>query len=213
MNIKSYLCGMLAKKQNSESRGNRLSLQDHAVDNLQFIRTTMERAGSFTAVSGKGAILMGVMAMVAAYWASRQAQEQNWLLIWILAAGVAMAVAIVATHFKAKSLGLALFSAVSRRFFLGLLPPIVAGMALTLLFVSKDFTVYLPGMWLLLYGTGIVTAGIFSVRLIPAMGFCFMIAGVISFLLPMTLRDWVMALGFGGIHVIFGFIIMRKYNG
>ena len=60
-----------------------MALDDRARDNIRFIRETMERAGSFTAVSGWGGIAMGITALGAAVIASRQDSTLLWLLTWI----------------------------------------------------------------------------------------------------------------------------------
>jgi hypothetical protein len=71
----------------------------------------------------------------------------------------------------------------------------------------------IPGVWLLLYGTGVITGGMFSVRAVPAMGVCFMGLGAIALFSPPSLANWFMAAGFGGLHLLFGAIIVRKYGG
>ena len=71
----------------------------------------------------------------------------------------------------------------------------------------------LPGMWLLLYGTSVVTGGSYSVRPVPAMGMAFMIAGVAALISPAAWGDAFMAAGFGGLHILFGLVIWRKHGG
>ena len=53
------------------------------MDNLRFIRETMEGAARFTAVSGTGEIAVGMTALVAAYLASRQENQVAWLGVWL----------------------------------------------------------------------------------------------------------------------------------
>src|SRR6202451_1445693 len=86
-----------------------VGIADHARDNLRFIRETMERAGSFTAVPGWGGIAMGITALGAAVIAFRQASTLAWLLTWIGEAAVAIGIALWTTYTKAREAGTGLF--------------------------------------------------------------------------------------------------------
>lgn len=193
--------------------GDARSLHEHAIKNIELIRSTMQRAGAFTAVSGTATMLMGVTACVATFLAARQPQQTGALFIWLGEAVLAAAIAVFAMALKSRQAGIPLFAGPGRRFLLGLCPPLFAGMILTLVFYQQGTHRFIRPMWLLLYGTGVATGGAFSVRLIPAMGLCFMLFGAAGFLLPLPWHEALMAAGFGGLHLIFGFIIMRKYHG
>jgi len=190
-----------------------LALEARAMDNLRYIRETMEGASSFTAVPGWGGMLIGVTALVAAFIASLQPAAALWLGVWIVEAAVSCLIGGVSMLQKARKADTPLLSQPGRRFALSLAPPLAAGALLTLfLFRAGSFAV-LPGLWLLLYGAGVVTGGAFSVRVVPAMGVAFMILGAAALFSPPTWGDLYMAAGFGGLHLIFGAIIAWRYGG
>ena len=189
------------------------SLQGHAADNLRFIRDTMSRAGQFTAVPGWGGVTMGVTAIATAAIASRAAGRTEWLSWWFGDAAVAIGIAIVTMSRKARRLELPLVTAPAKRFAFAYVPPLVAGAVLTAVFVTSSLAPRLPGMWLLLYGVAIATAGTLSVRVVQITGIAFMALGAASFAAPAAYGDAFMAAGFGGLHIVFGFIIARNHGG
>ena len=188
-------------------------LNIHAIEDLRFIRQTMENTASFTAVPGWGGVLMGLTALAAAPVAWRQTDPEGWLLTWSLAAFCAFLLGGPAIFWKARKAGTPLLARPRRKVVLSLFPPLFAGAILTLVIFQAGLTTLLPGVWLLLYGAGVVTGGAFSVRVVPVMGLCFMLAGVVALFSPAAWGNWFMAGGFGGLHVIFGIIIARRYGG
>ncbi len=190
-----------------------VAIEARAIDNLQFIRETMERAGSFTAVPGIGGIGMGATALFAALIASEQASRDAWLTIWLGEAMVALGVGVWAMLSKARSARLPLLSAAGRKFAFSLAPPMMVCALLTVVLYVRGAADLIPGVWLLMYGTGVVAAGSFSVRVVPVMGMCFMAVGVGALCSPASWANWYMAAGFGGLHVVFGIVIARRYGG
>jgi len=189
-------------------------IQAHALENLRFIREAMSRASQFTAVPGWGGIFMGLSALVTAPIAGPPDGTFRWVLIWLADAVVAATIALAAIAIKSKRSGTPLSKAApALRFALAFLPPLVAGIVLTPVFMTTGLIARLPGCWLLLYGTAVATGGAFSVKVVPLMGICFMALGAVAFAAPAAWGHWLMALGFGGLHVVFGTIIARSYGG
>jgi hypothetical protein len=189
-------------------------LHTHAAENLRFIRDAMERASAFTAVPGWGGVLMGVSAIIAAAVSGPPDSSVRWMVVWFIDAGVAFAMGLTAMSIKARRSGAPLSSAApAHRFALAFVPPLVAGTILTAVFVVMGLTARLPGCWLLMYGTAVTTAGAFSVKVVPIMGLCFMVLGIIAFAAPAAWGHWLMAAGFGGLQVGFGLLIARRYGG
>jgi len=190
-----------------------IPIDARAADHLRYIRETMERAGEFTAVPGWGGVAMGVTALVAAFFASRQVTAERWLSIWLIEAFVAVAIAAPAAATKAHRANAKLLSGPGRKFLLSFAPPIVVGGLLTYALSHAGLHALLPGVWLLLYGTGIVTAGAFSVRVVPIMGLCLMLLGAAALFVPRGTGDLFMAFGFGLVQIGFGVWIARRYGG
>ena len=185
----------------------------NVADDLRFIRDTMERSAAFTAVSGWGTVLLGCTASAAAWIAAQQASPFGWLRVWLAEGLLAVAIGLLACTWKANRRGLPLFSGPARKVALGLAPPLVAGAFLTFLLFRSGLESALPAMWLLLYGAGIMTGGAFSVPTVPVMGLSFMLLGGLAVLGPVAWGNWFLAAGFGGLHIVFGFLIARRHGG
>jgi hypothetical protein len=190
-----------------------VSLHSHAMDNLRFIRETMERAGRFTAVPGWGGFAMGVSALAASVIAARQSTPDAWLATWLIEGFFAIALGAWTMQRKAHRAQVPLLSAPARKFVLSFAPPLLVGALLTFVLYRAGLSDAIPGTWLLLYGTGVVTGGAFSVRVVPVMGLCFMLIGAVALFCPFAWSTAFLAAGFGGLHLIFGFIIARRYGG
>ena len=184
-----------------------------AADDLRYIRETMARASAFTAVPGWGTVAIGITALAAAVLAARQASFEGWLLIWLLEAALAISIGVWFLVRKANALNVPLSRGAGARFVLSLCPPFAAAAILTAALYQADLAIAVPGMWLLLYGAGVATGGAFSVRVVPVMGLCFMALGAFALFVPLTWADVVLAVGFGGFHIVFGAIIARRYGG
>jgi len=182
------------------------------MDNLRFIRETMEAAGTFTAVSGWGQVVIGLTATAAALVADRMPTAESWVLVWAAEAILAGIIAVWFMWHKAKSASLPLLTGSARKLLFSFSPVFVVGMVVTVAFLHQGMVTLLPGVWMLLYGTGVVAAGAFSVRIVPVMGGAFIAAGALALFTP----AWSMALmiaGFGGLHIAFGVLIARRHGG
>ena len=189
------------------------ALHDRAMDNLRYIRETMERATPFTGISGWGEIAIGATAFIASYIAAQQSSFKAWFAVWVADGLISVLIAGWSMDRKARAVHLPLVSGPGRKVVFSLAPPLIAGALLTIVLARAGAASAIPGTWLLLYGTGVITGGMFSVRAVPVMGFCFMLLGAVALFTPAIYANWFMAAGFGGLHVLFGAIIVRKYGG
>jgi hypothetical protein len=193
--------------------GLRADMHEHALDNLKYIRSTMESTTSFTAVPGYAMMLVGAAALTAAWLGARATTHEAWLAIWTAAGMASVLMGFIGLIWKANHSGVSLLSSPARRFALGFAPPLLAGAALTAAAAREGHYTSIPGMWLLLYGAGVVTGGMSSVRAVTIMGGAFMLAGAITLFLPPSTNNIALALGFGGLHLGFGLWIARNHGG
>ena len=190
-----------------------VSIQNRALDHIRYIRETMERAGAFTAVPGWGGVAMGTAALAAGVVAGMQDVQASVIAIWTATGILALVIGLFAMRRKAGHADVPLLSTPARKFVMSFSPPLLAGALLTVALVWTGELNPIPGMWLLLYGTAVVSGGAFSVKPVPVMGVCFMAAGTVALFSPPAWGNWFLTAGFGGLHIIFGFIIARRYGG
>ncbi|MCU0226871.1 MAG: hypothetical protein MUF01_04465 [Bryobacterales bacterium] len=195
------------------SRGHLVRIDAAAESNLRFIRDAMERATSFTAVSGLGLMVIG-LAGVAAWWTSAPwLGNARWTETWVGAAMFAILVGGASIALKARLTGASLQTGPARKFVLNLAPPLLVGMLMTVAMYRDGSQEWLAPMWLLLYGAGVITGGFASVRSVPVMGLGFVLLGVLALLSPSTWQPMFLLLGFGGLHLGFGAYIAWRHHG
>lgn len=185
--------------------------REQAKETLAYIRRTMESASSFTAVSGWGLVGVGVVGLVAAWVASRGGDPAA-LQVWIPAAAVSIAIAVVSNVSKAKRTDVPIWTGAMRRLVWVMAPALAAGAMMTGVLARDGAGYLLPGMWLALYGAGVTAGGELSIRSIRWMGLSFLVLGAAALLRP-DLGLAIMAIGFGGLHVLVGLDIVWRHGG
>jgi hypothetical protein len=194
------------------SRPSTPAIEARAMDNLRFIRETMEAAGTFTAVSGWGQVVIGLTAIPAALTAA-QFSASEWVLVWVAEAVLALGISVWFMYHKAKSASLPLLSGSAHKLLFSFSPVVVVGMVLTFALMRMQMYSLLPGVWMLLYGTAVVAAGAFSVRSVPVMGAAFILTGALALFTPLAWSTAWMIVGFGLLHIVFGIVIARRHGG
>lgn len=190
---------------------NPLRMDDYAADQIRYIRETMQRAKPVTVVPGWGGVAMGAVAAAAAL-ISHGAEASLWIRVWIGAAIVSGVIGLWSMQQKSAEGGSSLRADVSRKFWLSLAPPIASAIVMTVVMWRHGMRPYLPSLWLMSYGAAVTAAGAFSVPLVPVLGGCFLGLGALAAFIPEG-GDALLAAGFGGLHIIFGFLIARRYGG
>jgi hypothetical protein len=151
--------------------------------------------------------------LAAAWIAGPRTAEVRWLLVWLAEAIVALLIGILGAAVKSRRAGMPLLSGPGRKFVAGFAPSMIAGVVLSAVLYRAGLGEFLPGAWLLLYGTAVLSGGWASVRVVPMMGACFMAAGTVALLWPAAPGDIFLAAGFGGVHILFGTVIAVRYGG
>lgn len=188
------------------------ALHQRAQDNLHFIRTSMERASSFTGVSGKSYCVAGITVFLATAVAQQQASPAAWLTVWMIELALAAVIILWMTMRKAQAQGSSLWSSNGRKLLAAFTPAMVVGGVLTLNCALQDAYGWLPGIWLSLYGAAVMTAGAYSVAIIPVMGALLLLSGSVLLLLNI---DATLLFGviMRSVHIVFGLLIWRSHGG
>ena len=193
-----------------------VTIESRALGTLAYIRASIDSSSSMD-VPGMAGIVMGVIGVLAAIMVSVPRWSAQWLGIWLSAAALALLLggALVARQYVRRPH--ARYYGPARKFLLCLCPALFAGAVLTVVSWTASMTGIIPGMWLLLYGCAVLSAGTVTIagisRLIGVMGGLFAVLGVITFILPGAAHTLMLGLGFGVLHIVFGILIGRSAHG
>ena len=190
-------------------------IHEHALNNLRYIRDAMERTVAFTSIPGWGGVAIGFTATATSLFAQEftASNRGRWLTVWLTEAVVAALIALLTMIRKGRRNGVSFLAPASKRFFVSYSAPLLAAGLLTIILVRQHAMEAVPATWLLLYGSSFISSGAFSIRVIPVMGVCFMLLGLIACFVSLPASNVLLGAGFGGLHVIFGVIIARTYGG
>jgi hypothetical protein len=183
-------------------------LDSHAASTLRYIRESMEGAVSL-AVPGSAGIALGVIALITAAISSVPGLGEYWLAIWLSASLVGAAVGGTLVVRESSLRSLRLIGTPLRKFVLSLTPSLFAAVVMTAVHWVSGNLHAIPGTWLLLYGCALIAASAATTRTIGVLGGCFALLGIAALLLPQRLQISLLAAGFGGLHIVFGFVIGR----
>ncbi len=167
----------------------------------------------FTALPGSAGVLLGLDGIVAAIVGAQSKTPEQWLGVWISAAFLGLAIGLWSVARRARQLAVPLTRGPARSFAFGLAVPLTAGALITGALWRYGAFGAMPATWMLLYGSALLSAGTFSLRRVRGMGAAFFVLGALSLSVPLPPVGWVnntlLALGFGGLHLTFAFLVAR----
>jgi len=196
-----------------------MTTREEAAEQLREIRSMMERATIFRALSGETALIGGAAALAAA-WLSEGKIGWAWAGWWLGGLGLVLAFNI----FQILRIGAArnkpFWSSGLRLALRGALPSIVAGGFLGLLFVKAGDDGAAACMWISHYGLALLAIREFAPRSMAWLGWAFVIFGLVALAGEARIVDFIsewesklngsrlMAIAFGGFHLIYGAAIV-----
>ena len=192
---------------------------DWAVENLQTIRTLMERSALYRRALAPIMLSAGVIGVIAAgvgVW-FRLNTAPAFTVHWLSTAALAVAVAFYITRKQALKDNELFWSPPTRRVTQALLPALTAGLMSGLIFglgsVARllDFIVLLPFLWAFFYGCALHAAGFFMPRGVRWFGWVYIVSATIGLFYVMLVRPdfdvnghWLMGIFFGVLHLAYG---------
>jgi hypothetical protein len=192
--------------------GNTVRIDSHAAATLRYIRSSMEGA-KLLAVPGSAGVVLGTIALIAAALCLVPELHKYWVGIWLSAALLGAVLGSILIVRESSLRDLRLVGTPLLKFALCLSPSLGAGLVMTAVHWFGGNQHAIPGTWLLLYGCALLTASAATTRIIAALGAMFVLFGLAALLLPDDLQILMLGAGFGGLHIVFGFLIGRMGSG
>lgn len=212
---------------------NKMNQQNEHLKNLSEIRSLMESSTKFLSLSGLAGVFIGVIALcgaaVAYMYLNLDVFSDNYYvhlssgkvfnfgnMAFFVTDAVAMlilalTVGIIFTIRKARKKELAVWNAAVKKFLVNLFVPLVAGGLFCLVLLYYHIIILIAPVMLIFYGISLVSASVFTFKLIRYLGYSEIILGLLAcFYIGYGLLFW--ALGFGVLHIIYGIVMYVKYE-
>jgi hypothetical protein len=199
----------------------RSALRESPQASLQYIRRTLEAAGRLSSVSGSGLVAVGTLAL-AAVVINQRATGAPWdgaadpnaaLGVWAALLGLSAAITAASMTAKSRRAGQPFWSPVLRKALAICSAPMFLGLLLSLAMIRDHGLAFLPLIWLGCYGAALTSAGVISVSPVRWMGVSFLLLAVLAVFLPVSVGLSLLAIGFGGLHLLFGGYIYWRHDG
>ncbi len=200
-----------------------------ALENLRIIRSLMEKAHIYRAVSAPAALTGGLLALAAAAWPVQHALankgetvmcEPCFLATWLVILGIASALNVFLLAKEAASRSQPFVSEGMRMALRAFAPPMLVGGCVGIGLIVFLHNLTLAALiWVLCYGLALLSTSGFSPRSLVRLGWAFVIAGLVLFLVWAANSDvrllssdeapasLVMGLTFGLLHVIYALAV------
>ena len=205
----------------------------NSAEDLKTIRKIMEESSRFLSLSGLSGIFAGCYAIAGALAAwfyilgtgitffdknisDLALKDNSFLKLGLLTDALVVLILSIATSLilsvrKAKKNGIVIWSPVSRRLLINLMIPLISGGLFTIiLFIRNDFGMIVPGL-LIFYGLALVNAGKFTYGEVFYLGLLEIMTGLLAAIFS-DHGIWFWVLGFGILHIVYGFVMYRKYE-
>lgn len=196
-----------------------MTTREEAAEQLRVIRSMMERATIFRALSGETALVGGAAALGAA-WITENRQGMAWAGGWLAGLLFVIAFNIFQIFRLGSSRQRPFWSSGLKLALRGALPPIIAGGFLGVLFLRSGNVPAAACMWIIHYGLALLAIREFAPRSMVFLGWSFMAFGLLALSVGTRVielpQQWgqhinpsrLMALAFGGFHLIYGALIV-----
>ncbi len=196
---------------------------------MEEIQRIMERATLWTLLPGTAAVVGGIFVLAGcgvSYWMIRSldfaamldlpvSQQVVFCVMWFAIAVAGVLLETVLTARSAKQQGMSPTIRSARVAAFSLAPSVVVAMVLTVKFLippipRPEEIQYIVPVWMMLYGTGVYTAGLFSIRAPRVLGLVFLAFGIVALMGLPQYGVVTAALSFGLLHIVFGLYILGK---
>ena len=200
------------------------------LQDIEEIRSLMEKSSKFISLSGWAGIFAGVFALMGSYIAFtyldfnpqslsvdtennpfQQKQVFSVVQLALLVFLLAISFAFFFTHRRAKRKDELLWTPTAKRLVMNMAVPLFTGGILILLFISKGFIGFIAPFSLLFYGLALFTISKFTFDEVKILGLIEILLGLISvYKVSLGLLFW--AIGFGVVHIVYGIYVYFKYE-